>query len=59
LKQDLINGETAAYGHMGSKNEVVIKTLEQGNGEKMPVLVELFTCEKLDFVDKVISEFKI
>ncbi len=51
--------ETAAYGHMGRKNEVVTKTFEQPNGEKRPIEVELFTWEKLDFVDKVKSAFKI
>jgi len=54
-----IYSETAAYGHMGRKNEVVTKTFEQPNGEKTPMVVELFTWEKLDFVDKVKSAFKI
>jgi S-adenosylmethionine synthetase len=54
-----IYSETAAYGHMGRKNEVVTKTFEQPNGEKTPIEVELFTWEKLDFVDKVKSAFKI
>jgi S-adenosylmethionine synthetase len=54
-----IYSETAAYGHMGRKNEVVTKTFEQPNGEKTPMEVELFTWEKLDFVDKVKSAFKI
>jgi S-adenosylmethionine synthetase len=51
--------ETAAYGHMGRKNEVVTKTFEEPNGKKMAIEVELFTWEKLDFVDKVKSAFKI
>jgi len=54
-----IYSETAAYGHMGRKNEVVTKTFELPNGEKLPIEVELFTWEKLDFVDKVKSAFKI
>ena len=54
-----IYSETAAYGHMGRKNEVVTKTFEQPNGEKTPMEVELFTWEKLDFVDKVKSAFRI
>jgi S-adenosylmethionine synthetase len=51
--------ETAAYGHMGRKNEVVTKTFEEPNGKKMAIEVELFTWEKLDFVEKVKSAFKI
>jgi len=54
-----IYSETAAYGHMGRKNEVVTKTFEQPNGDKTTLEVELFTWEKLDFVDKVKSAFKI
>ena len=49
--------ETAAYGHMGRKNEVVTKTFIQANGEESEVEVELFTWEKLDYLDKVKSEF--
>jgi S-adenosylmethionine synthetase len=54
-----IYSETAAYGHMGRKNEVVTKTFEEPNGEKTTLEVELFTWEKLDFVDKVKSAFRI
>ena len=54
-----IYSETAAYGHMGRKNEVVTKTFEEPNGKKMTIEVELFTWEKLDYVDKVKSAFKI
>jgi len=54
-----IYSETAAYGHMGRKNEFVTKTFELPNGEKLPMEVELFTWEKLDYVDKVKSAFKI
>jgi S-adenosylmethionine synthetase len=51
--------ETAAYGHMGRNYEVVQKQFEGANGEKKHVEVELFTWEKLDFVDKVKSTFGI
>jgi S-adenosylmethionine synthetase len=51
--------ETAAYGHMGRKNEIVEKTFESPDGNKKTLQVELFTWEKLDFVDKVKSAFKI
>jgi S-adenosylmethionine synthetase len=49
--------ETAAYGHMGRKNEVVKKVFTSSMGEKKEVEVELFTWEKLDFVDKIRSAF--
>lgn len=51
--------ETAAYGHMGRKNEVISKTFEQPNGESKQVEVELFTWEKLDYVDKVKGAFSL
>jgi S-adenosylmethionine synthetase len=52
-----IYSETAAYGHMGRKNETVTKTFRSPNGETKEVTVELFTWEKLDFVDKVKAAF--
>jgi len=52
-----IYSETAAYGHMGRKPETVIKTFRTPNGEEKVVTVELFTWEKLDFVDQVKAEF--
>ncbi|MBU0696214.1 MAG: methionine adenosyltransferase [Bacteroidetes bacterium] len=52
-----IYSETAAYGHMGRVNEVVKKTFHGANGEEKTLEVELFTWEKLDFVDKVKAEF--
>ena len=51
--------ETAAYGHMGRKNEIVKKTFAQPGGGTKTMDVELFTWEKLDFVAKVKSAFKI
>lgn len=51
-----IYSETAAYGHMGRENETVTKTFNGPNGAKS-VEVELFTWEKLDYVDKVKSAF--
>jgi S-adenosylmethionine synthetase len=51
--------ETAAYGHMGRKNEIVTKKFQAPNGEIKPVEVELFTWEKLDYVDKVKSAFNL
>lgn len=52
-----IYSETAAYGHMGRKPETVIKTFSTPNGEQKTVTVELFTWEKLDFVDQVKTAF--
>jgi len=52
-----IYSETAAYGHMGRKPETVTKTFKTPNGEEKNVTVELFTWEKLDFVDKVKAAF--
>jgi S-adenosylmethionine synthetase len=51
--------ETAAYGHMGRKNEVVTKTFAMPDGQQKKMEVELFTWEKLDYVDKVKSAFGI
>ena len=54
-----IYSETAAYGHMGRKNEVVTKTFQGPGGQKVTKEVELFTWEKLDYVDAVKSAFGI
>ncbi|WNH08227.1 methionine adenosyltransferase [Thalassobellus suaedae] len=54
-----IYSETAAYGHMGRKNETVTKTFSQPNGDTKTLDVELFTWEKLDYVDKVKEVFEI
>ncbi|MEY4739005.1 MAG: hypothetical protein RLZZ05_389 [Bacteroidota bacterium] len=53
--------ETAAYGHMGRTNEVVTKYFDipGGAGKQKAMKVELFTWEKLDFVEKVKAAFKI
>lgn len=52
-----IYSETAAYGHMGRKPETVTKTFTSPNGEQKTVEVELFTWEKLDYVEKVKEAF--
>ena len=49
--------ETAAYGHMGRKNEVVKKTFTSRYHETKTIDVELFTWEKLDRVDDIKREF--
>jgi len=52
-----IYSETAAYGHMGRLNETVTKTFEYFDGTQKEMEVELFTWEKLDYVEKVKSAF--
>lgn len=52
-----IYAETAAYGHMGRTPQKVTKTFENTMGEKTTMEVELFTWEKLDYVDKIKAEF--
>ncbi len=52
-----IYAETAAYGHMGRKNEVVTKSFKSPDGKIKTMEVELFTWEKLDYVEKVKAAF--
>lgn len=52
-----IYSETAAYGHMGRKPEVVEKTFSTPGGKTIKKKVELFTWEKLDYVGKVKKAF--
>jgi len=52
-----IYSETAAYGHMGRKNEVVTKIFKSPDGKVVEKEVELFTWEKLDYVDAVKAKF--
>lgn len=51
--------ETAAYGHMGRNNETVTKTFVSPDGTKKTLKVELFTWEKLDYVDKIKKAFNL
>lgn len=51
--------ETAAYGHMGRKNEVIKKTFTSHYHETKVMDVELFTWEKLDRVDEIKKVFKL
>ncbi len=52
-----IYGETAAYGHMGRDSQVVTKVFNKGKKSEKKVEVELFTWEKLDYVEKVKAAF--
>jgi len=54
-----IYSETAAYGHMGRKPEVVNKEFYSPEGKVVKKKVELFTWEKLDYVPKVKKAFGI
>lgn len=54
-----IYSETAAYGHMGRKNEIVSKTFTTPNGEEKVMEVELFTWEKLDKIEEIKSLFSL
>ncbi|MFN8347662.1 MAG: methionine adenosyltransferase [Spirosomataceae bacterium] len=47
-----IYSETAAYGHMGRESQIVTKVFENA-GQRAEATVELFTWEKLDYVDAV------
>ena len=49
--------ETASYGHMGRKNETVIKKFTSHYNPNKEVEVELFTWEKLDRVDEIRQVF--
>ena len=56
LRQPMYS-ETAAYGHMGRKSEIVKKTFTSHYHETKTIEVELFTWEKLDRVDDIRKEF--
>ena len=52
-----IYSETASYGHMGRTSEVVTKVFSSPYHKTKTIEVELFTWEKLDFVEKVKAAF--
>ncbi|MBM3165441.1 MAG: methionine adenosyltransferase [Bacteroidetes bacterium] len=54
-----IYSETASYGHMGREYEKKTKVFTAPNGEKKPIEVELFTWEKLDYVDRIKAAFNL
>ena len=45
--------ETASYGHMGRKPEIITKNFISSTGNFKEIEVELFTWEKLDYVEKI------
>ncbi|MBC7411653.1 MAG: methionine adenosyltransferase [Bacteroidia bacterium] len=58
LRQPMYS-ETAAYGHMGRKNQTVTKVFTTPDGKSKTMKVELFTWEKLDMVPAVKKAFKL
>jgi S-adenosylmethionine synthetase len=54
-----IYSETAAYGHMGRKPEVLEKVFTDGSGHNKKMKVKLFPWEELDYVAKLKKEFKL
>ncbi len=57
--RDPIYFETASYGHMGKEPKVVKKEFFDKNGNKLEKEVELYTWEKLDYLNKLKLEFNI
>jgi len=51
--------ETAAYGHMGRQPQKIVKTFTSRYEQDKKIEVELFTWEKLDYVDAVKKGFKL
>ncbi len=51
--------ETAAYGHMGREPQTVTKTFHSRYNRPVTLQVELFTWEKLDYVDRIRAAFGI
>ncbi len=54
-----IYSETASYGHMGRENKTIEKIFNEGKANEKRVTVELFTWEKLDYVDRIKEAFGI
>ena len=58
LRQPMYS-EAAAYGHMGRVPETITKEFRAASGDIKKMEVELFTWEKLDYVDKVKAAFNL
>lgn len=54
-----IYGETAAYGHMGREPRTVVKHFNSRYNGSRDITVELFTWEKLDYVDRIRASFNL
>jgi S-adenosylmethionine synthetase len=51
--------DSAAYGHMGRKCEVVERSFKDGSGKVKKMKVKLFPWEELDFVPKIKKSFGV
>ena len=51
--------ETAAYGHVGRAPRTVVKEFRSKYEGNKTITVELFTWEKLDYVDRLKQEFNV
>ena len=51
--------ETAAYGHMGRQSEEITKVFESPYSGRLEKTVELFTWEKLDYLNEIKNTFKL
>ena len=51
--------ETAAYGHMGRQPEEITKVFESPYSGRVEKTVELFTWEKLDYLNEIKNTFKL
>jgi S-adenosylmethionine synthetase len=54
-----IYSETASYGHMGRTPRTITKHFESPYSGNIDIEVELFTWEKLDYVDAIKKEFNL
>ncbi|MBR6287435.1 MAG: methionine adenosyltransferase [Bacteroidaceae bacterium] len=54
-----IYSETAAYGHMGRESKKVTKIFNDNYGTEKTIEVELFTWEKLDYVEQIKKAFNL
>ena len=51
--------ETAAYGHMGRTPRKITKVFESPYSDRVEKTVELFTWEKLDFINEIKNTFEL
>ena len=51
--------ETASYGHMGKTPKLIKKSFVSSSGLNKEIEVELFTWEKLDYINVIKERFKI
>ena len=54
-----IYSETAAYGHMGRLPQTIVKNFDSPYSGRVSKEVELFTWEKLDYINKIKNTFQL